>query len=293
MKNLISIAAFLFIISSLVMACTGRNKAEMATDRQEGIGDTLIIDTPLVVRDSIVVDTVIGHWTIKETADSNDVLVVTKWYIERDWSVFLTLSYDDKVLFTKKEIRTKELMGEEGVHTMGVGDVYWYSDSALYLRFGCYMPDSDVGSEILYQILPNGDTSVIYVDVLLGVDGHCYVADFLTLYLNERAAHSSAKDLKRLYEKYCTKEIVDGLMSDSIKIVSDSIDFSRASHTLVADNLTTDYPREIFPFKVRFKSYTKDELPDSSYTDSIYVEVEDATNKICKIDKDYYNKEVE
>ncbi|MEZ3577975.1 MAG: hypothetical protein K1W01_10835 [Muribaculaceae bacterium] len=293
MKNLISIAAFLFIISSLVMACTGRNKAEMATDRQEGIGDTLIIDTPLVVRDSIVVDTVIGHWTIKETADSNDVLVVTKWYTERDWSVFLTLSYDDKVLFTKKEIRTKELMGEEGVYVMCFSDVFWSSDSALYLWFGCFIPDSDIGGTTIYQILPNGDSNVIHLDELMGVDGHDCVAGFLTLYLNERAAHSSAKDLKRLYEKYCTKEIVDGLMSDSIKIVSDSIDFSRAGRTLVADNLTTDYPREIFPFKVRFKSYTKDELPDSSYTDSIYVEVEDATNKICKIDKDYYNKEVE
>lgn len=290
MKNLVNVVAGLFIISSLVMACTGRNKTEMATDKQEGIEDTLIADTPVVVRDSVVIDTVVGHWTIKETADSNDVLVVTKWYTERDWSVFLTLSYDDKVLFTKKEIRTKDLMGEEGVYVMHFSDVFWSSDSALYLWFGCSKPDSDIGGTTIYQILPNGDSNVIPLDELMGVDGHDCVAGFITLYLNERAARSSAKDLKRLYEKYCTKEIIYGLMSDSIQIVSDSIDFSHAGHSLVADNLTNDYPRERFPFKVKFKPYPKDELTDSIYMDSIYVEVEDATNKICKIDKDYYRR---
>ena len=282
MENLIRVTFLASILSVVVVGCGGGHKSESAVSQQTA-EDTVIATVPQIVRGRVVEDTVIGHWTIKALKDSNDVIVERHDWAVRDSSVFLTLSYDRNIVYSDKEIRTKDMVGNEGEYIMQCGgEVFWVSDSAIYLSFGCFLPDTDVGWNMLYQILPDGTSNLSVLEYEMGVDGNSYIADFMALYLNERAVGASAADLKRLYEHFCTKELAEELSATTIPIVSDDTDFRHADRTLQINNLDdlNDLPLEKYSFEVKFKPKPNDD----NVTDILYMEVDGATNKISKIE---------
>ena len=282
MKNIIHITFLASILSVMVVGCGGGHKSETAVSQQTA-EDTVIATVPQVVRGRIVEDAVIGHWTIKALKDSNDVIVGRQDWAVRDSSVFLTLSYDRNIVYSDKEIRTKDLVGNEGEYMMQWGgEVFWDSDSAVYLSFGCILPDTDDGWNMLYQILPDGTSNIIVIDVYMGVDGFYVVADFMALYLNERAVGASPADLKRLYGQYCTKELTEELSAATFPIVSDDTDFRHAYKTIHIEPQDgfTGLPLEKYSFEVKFKPKPNDD----NVTDILYMEVDGSTNKIIKID---------
>ena len=281
MKNIIHITFLASILSVMVVGCGGGHKSETAVSQQTA-EDTVIATVPQVVRGRIVEDAVIGHWTIKALKDSNDVVVGRQDWAVRDSSVFLTLSYDRNIVYSDKEIRTKDLVGNEGEYMMQWGgEVFWDSDSAVYLSFGCILPDTDDGWNMLYQILPDGTSNIIVIDVYMGVDGFDAVADYMALYLNERAVGASPADLKRLYGQYCTKELTEELSAATFPIVSDDTDFRHAYKTIHIEPQDgfTGLPLEKYSFEVKFKPNPNDD----NVTDILYMEVNGSTNKIIKI----------
>lgn len=283
MKNLISISFLTFIFSTLIAACTGQGKTDNAMHELQPRVDSVIVTDSEIVSGRIIEDTVIGHWTVKTTKDSNEVVVGRDDWAVRDSSVFLTLSYDNKVVYSGKEIRTKDVVGNEGEYIMQWGGyVFWASDSAIYLSFGCFLPDTDDGWDMLYQILPDGTSNLIVLQYEMGIDGNSYIADFMSLYLNEKAVGASAADLQRLYEHFCTKELADELSATTNPIVSDDTDFRHADRTLQINNLDdlNSLPLEKYSFEVKLKPYPKDD----NVTDILYMEVDGATNKISKIE---------
>ena len=282
MKNLIGITLLTIIISSLIIACNGGNKSGDITKLQK-IGDSETENIADVIRGRIIEDTVIGHWTIKATKDSNDIVVGRHDWAVKDSSVFLTLFYDRNIVYSDKEIRTKDVVGSEGEYIMQWGgEVFWVSDSAIYLSFGCFLPDTDDGWNMLYQILPDGKSNIIVIDVYMGIDGFDVVADIMALYLNERAVGASSADLKRLYEQYCSKELAEELSAATFPIVSDNTDFRHAYKTIQIEPQDgfTGLPLEKYSFEVKFKPYHNDD----NVTDILYMEVDGTTNKIIKID---------
>ena len=281
MKNIIHITFLASILSVMVVGCGGGHKSETAVSQQTA-EDTVIATVPQVVRGRIVEDAVIGHWTIKALKDSNDVIVGRQDWAVRDSSVFLTLSYDRNIVYSDKEIRTKDLVGNEGEYMMQWGgEVFWDSDSAVYLSFGCILPDTDDGWNMLYQILPDGTSNIMVIDVYMGVDGFDAVADYMALYLNERAVGASPADLKRLYGQYCTKELTEELSAATFPIVSDDTDFRHAYKTIHIEPQDgfTGLPLEKYSFEVKFKPNPNDD----NVTDILYMEVNGSTNKIIKI----------
>lgn len=283
MKNLINVIIFAIIVVVFIGACSRQSKTDNAMQEQPTIEDSAIVTAPEIIRGRIIEDTVIGHWTIKTTKDSNDVVVAGSggWY-PRDSSVFLTLSYDNKIVCSGKEIRTKDIVGNEGEYMTGGGKVFWTSDSSIYLSFGSYKPDTDVGLDMLYQILPNGESNFSILDYEMGVDGNNYIVNFMTLYLNERACGASAADLNRLYEHFCTRELAEELSTATIPIVSDDTDFRHAVQTLQINNLDPIIgpPLEKYSFELKFKPNPTDD----NLTDILHMEVDGATNKISKIE---------
>lgn len=281
MKNLIGITLLTIIISSLIIACNGGNKSGDITKLQK-IGDSETENIADVIRGRIIEDTVIGHWTIKATKDSNDIVVGRHDWAVKDSSVFLTLFYDRNIVYSDKEIRTKDVVGSEGEYIMQWGgEVFWVSDSAIYLSFGCFLPDTDDGWNLLYQILPDGKSNIIVIDVYMGIDGFDVVADFMALFLNERAVGASSADLKRLYEQYCSKELAEELSAATFPIVSDNTDFRHAYKTIQIEPQDgfTGLPLEKYSFEVKFKPNPNDD----NVTDILYMEVDGSTNKIVKI----------
>lgn len=282
MKKLISVIASAVIVSGLIAACSGQGKLGNASQQQLPTEDSVIVTDSEIVRGRVIEDTVIGHWTVKTTKDSNEVVVGRDDWAVRDSSVFLTLSYDNKVVYSDKEIRTKDVVGNEGEYMMQWGGyVFWASDSAIYLSFGCFLPDTDDGWNMLYQILPEGTSNLSVLEYEMGVDGNSYIADFMALYFNERAVGTSVADLKRLYEHFCTKELAEELSATTIPIVSDDTDFRHADRTLKINNLD-DLPLEEYSFEVQYKPNPNDD----NVTDILYMEVDGATNKISKIETD-------
>ena len=272
MKKLIGIIILILILSVVAVGCGGGHKSE-TTVSQQTAEDTVIATVPQVVRGKVVEDTVIGHWTIKALKDSNDVIVGRQDWAVRDSSVFLNLSYDRNIVYSDKEIRTKDLVGNEGEYMMQWGgEVFWSSDSAIYLSFGCFLPDTDDGWNMLYQILPDGTSNIIVIDVYMGVDGFYVVADFMALYLNERAVGASPADLKRLYGQYCTKELAEELSAGAFPIVLDDTDFRHAYKTIHIEPQDgfTGLPLEKYSFKVEFKPNPNDD----NVTDILYMEVQ-------------------
>lgn len=282
MKNLICVIFLASILSVVVVACGGSQKSESAASQQL-IEDSLFAAVPQVVRGRVVEDTVIGHWTIKATKDSNDIVVGRHDWAVKDSSVFLTLSYDRNIVYSDKEIRTKDVVGTEGEYIMQWGgEVFWVSDSAIYLSFGCFLPDTDDGWNMLYQILPDSTSNIIVLEYEIGVDGNSYIADFMALYLNERAVGTSSSDLKRLYEQYCSKELTAELSAATFPIVSDDTNFRHAYKTIQIEPQDdfTGLPLEKYSFEVKFKPYHNDD----NVTDILYMEIDGSTNKIIKID---------
>ena len=283
MKNLISILFLAFIFSVLIVACTGQGKLGNASQQKLPTEDSVIVTDSEIVRGRIIEDTIIEHWTIKTTKDSNEVVVGRDDWAVRDSSVFLTLYYDNNVVYSGKEIRTKDLVGNEGEYIMQWGGyVFWASDSAIYLSFGCFLPDTDDGWNMLYQILPDGTSNLSVLEYEMGVDGNSYIADFMALYLNERAVGVSVADLQRIYEHFCAKELAEELSAATFPIVSDDTDFRHADRTLKINNLDdlNDLPLEKYSFEVQFKP----KPDDDNVTDILYIEVDGATNKISKIE---------
>ena len=140
MKNIIHITFLAFILSVVVVGCGGGRKSESVAPRQTA-EDTVVAIVPQIVRGRVVEDTVIGHWAIKALKDSNDVIVGRHDWAVRDSSVFLTLSYDRNIVYSDKEIRTKDLVGNEGEYMMQWGgEVFWASDSAVYLSLVAFFP---------------------------------------------------------------------------------------------------------------------------------------------------------
>ena len=281
MENLIRVTFLAFILSVVVVGCGGGRKSESVEPRQTA-EDIVIATVPQIVRGRVVEDTVIGHWTIKALKDSNDVIVGRHDWAVRDSSVFLTLSYDRNIVYSNKEIRTKDLVGNEGEYLMQWGcEVFWASDSAVYLSFGCFLPDTDDGWNMLYQILPDGTSNLSVLEYEMGVDGNSYIADFMALYLNERAVGASPADLKRLYGQYCTKELAEELSAATFPIVSDDTDFRHAYRTIHIEPQDgfTGLPLEKYSFEVKFKPKPNDD----NVTDILYMEVDGSTNKIIKI----------
>ena len=282
MKKLIGIIILILILSVVVVGCGGVRKTESVAPQQTA-EDTVVATVPQIVRGRVVEDTVIGHWTIESLKDSNDVIVGRHDWAVRDSSVFLTLSYDRNIVYSNKEIRTKDLVGNEGEYMMQWGgEVFWVSDSAIFLSFGCFIPDSDDGWNMLYQILPDGTSNIIVIDVYMGVDGFYVVADFMALYLNERAVGASPADLKRLYGQYCSKELAEELSAATFPIVSGDTDFRHAYKTIHIEPQDgfTGLPLEKYSFEVKFKPKPNDD----NVTDILYMEVDGSTNKIIKID---------
>lgn len=282
MENLIRVTFLASILSVVAVGCGGGRKTESVAPQQTA-EDTVIATVPQIVRGRVVEDTVIGHWTIKSLKDSNDVIVGRHDWAVRDSSVFLTLSYDRNIVYSDKEIRTKDLVGNEGEYMMQWGgEVFWASDSAIYLSFGCLLPDTDDGWNMLYQILPDGTSNIIVIDVYMGVDGFYVVADFMALYLNERAVGASSADLKRLYGQYCTKELAEELSAGAFPIVLDDTDFRHAYKTIHIEPKDgfTGLPLEKYSFEVKFKPNPNDD----NVTDILYMEVDGSTNKIIKIE---------
>ena len=282
MKNLVGITFLTIIVSSLIIACNGGNKSGDITKLQK-IGDSGTENIADVIRGWIIEDTVIGHWTIKAIKDSNNIVVGQEDWAVKDSSVFLTLSYDRNIVYSHKEIRTKDVIGTEGEYIMQWGgEVFWVSDSAIYLSFGCFLPDTDDGWNMLYQILPDGTSNIIVLEYEMGVDGNSYIADFMALYLNERAVGASSTDLKRLYGQYCSKELAEELSAATFPIVSDDTDFRHAYKTIQIEPQDgfTGLPLEKYSFEVKFKPYHNDD----NVTDILYMEVDGTTNKIIKID---------
>lgn len=111
MKKLFSVITFAFIISALIVSCTRQDKTDNAMQEQQPIADSVIVTDSEIVRGRVIEDTVIGHWTVKATKDSHEVVVGRDDWAVRDSSVFLTLSYGNKVVFSGKEIRTKDVVG--------------------------------------------------------------------------------------------------------------------------------------------------------------------------------------
>ncbi len=283
MKNLINISFLTFIFSALIAACTGQGKLGNASQQQLSTDDSVIVTDSEIVSGRVIEDTVIGYWTVKTTKDSNEVVVGRDDWAVRDSSVFLTLSYGNKAIFSGKEIRTKDVVGNEGEYMMQWGGyVFWASDSAIYLSFGCFLPDTDDGYNMLYQILPDGTSNLSVLEYEMGVDGNSYIADFMALYLNERAVGASTADLKLLYEHFCTKELAEELSAATIPIISDDTDFRHADRTLQINNLDdlNGLPLEKYSFEVKFKPNPNDD----NVTDILYMEVNGATNKISKIE---------
>ena len=283
MKNLINISFLTFIFSALIAACTGQGKLGNASQQQLSTDDSVIVTDSEIVSGRVIEDTVIGYWTVKMTKDSNEVVVGRDDWAVRDSSVFLTLSYGNKAIFSGKEIRTKDVVGNEGEYMMQWGGyVFWASDSAIYLSFGCFLPDTDDGWNMLYQILPDGTSNLSVLEYEMGVDGNSYIADFMALYLNERAVGASTADLKLLYEHFCTKELAEELSAATIPIISDDTDFRHADRTLQINNLDdlNGLPLEKYSFEVKFKPNPNDD----NVTDILYMEVNGATNKISKIE---------
>ena len=242
MKNLISTIILAVTVSVLLAACTGQSRTDNAVQQRQPVEDSIVATVPQIVRGRVVEDTAIGRWTIKALKDSNDVTVGRHDWAVKDSSVFLTLSYDNKVVYSGKEIRTKDLVGNEGEYMMQWGGI----------------------------------------DVYMGVDGFYVVADFMALYLNERAVGASPADVKRLYGQYCTKELTEELSAATFPIISDDTDFRHAYKTIQIEPQDgfTGLPLEKYSFEVKFKPKPNDE----NVTDILYMEVDGSTNKIIKID---------
>ena len=174
-------------------------------------------------------------------------------------------------------------MGQEGEYQMyWGGGLHWYSDSTIYLTFGCFMPDTDDGWPMLYQIRKNGTSDIITEDYALGIDGYDIVSGFMTLYFSERAAGVAVRDMKTLFDRYCNEGCATELLNGNIEIASADTAFRNAVKTMAITWETEDGSdnTSLKRFYVRWKPNPNDE----NVTDEAIMVVDYSKNKISKIE---------
>lgn len=233
----------------------------------------------------VIEDTIIGNWSLKTTKAVNRTIVSTDDWAVADSSVFVTLSYGGNTILRDKEISTKNVVGSEGEYFMHWGGaLQWYSENAIYLSFGCFIPDSDFGWDCLYKISKDGLTDVLVLESGLGMDGISEVSEFLTLYMSERSDSVSISCLKPLFENYCSAELVSDLSEGTMAIEANDTDYTNALQTMT---ITTTNPdsyysdkNDTYPFQVEWKP----SLKDNDITDIILIEVSGADHKIHSIE---------
>lgn len=232
----------------------------------------------------ILEDTIIGSWSIKTTIAANNVIVVSDNSADNDSSVYLTLAYKDNVLFENKEIRTRDVVGVpgEGVYKMQWGgNIDFVSENAVYLSFGCFLPDTDDGWKMLYKINKNGNTDLIVLDYEMGLEGYPTVSEFIAYYFSERKDGVKISNLKPLFERYCTDIISEKLLNKEITIESNNTNLSNALKTFVIklDEEGSYYSdmNELYPYSVEYKPNPNDE----NITDVIRITVREKDSKIA------------
>lgn len=269
---------------AIILSCTVGCKADKTTDSKTiEVVEEIVDSIQSMPCGRVIEDTAVGHWTLRTTIAPNDTRMKSGEYTFGDSSVFVTLSYDNRPVFINKEIRTKDLMGQEGEYQMyWGGGLHWYSDSTIYLTFGCFLPDTDDGWPMLYQIRKNGTSDIITEDYVLGIDGYDIVSGFMTLYFSERAAGVAVGDMKTLFDRYCNEDCATELRNGNIEIASADTDFRNAGKTMAITWETEDgsditYPKK---FYVRWKPNPNDE----NVTDEAIMVVDYSKNKISKIE---------
>lgn len=270
---------FVAIILSCIVGC----KTDKTTDSKTIEVEEVVDSIQSIPYGRIIEDTVVGHWTLKTIISPNDAIVKRGEYTFGDSSVFVTLSYDNRPVFINKEIRTKDLMGQEGEYQMyWGGGLHWYSDSTIYLTFGCFLPDTDDGWPLLYQIRKNGTSDIINEDYALGIDGYDIVSGFMTLYFSERAVGVAVEDMKSLFDRYCKYDCATELLNGKIEIASADTDFRNAGKTMAITWETEDGSDIASPkrFYVRWKPNPNDD----DVTDEAIMVVDYSKNKISKIE---------
>lgn len=250
--------------------------------------DTLAIEqvTATDTNSRIIEDTIIGNWSIKTTIAANNIIVVSEVSADNDSSVYITLAYKDNVLFENKEIRTRDIIGEpaEGVYKMQWGGIVDFAlDNAVYLSFGCFLPDTDDGWQMLYKIDQNGNTDLIVLDYEMGLEGYPTVSEFFAYYFSERKDGVKISELKPLFERYCTNVICEKLLNEEIAIESNNTDFSNALKTFVIklDENCSYYSdmNELYPYSIEYKPNPNDE----NITDVITIKVREKDSKIAEL----------
>ena len=273
--------SILCIVFALIGCDRGGNK-NITTSETIAPGADMEESVPPHLDVRVIEDTIIGRWTLKTAISANDVVINATDYTLNDSSVFVTLAYDNNPIFSDKEIRTKDLMGEDGEYQMyWGGGLHWYSDSTIYLSFGCFLPDTDFGWPMLYQIKKDGECDIIHIDYELGVDGFDVVSEFMTLYFCERAAGVPDTDLIPLFHRYCTENATSKLLDGTIGFSTSNIDFHQAYNTMSItwdSTDSTDYESPLI-FSVEWKP-----LPgDGNVKDGINITVNSTENKIDQI----------
>lgn len=253
---------------AIILSCTVGCKADKTTDSKTiEVVEEAVDSIQSILCGRVIEDTVVGHWTLKTTIAPNDARVKRGENTFGDSSVFVTLSYDNRSVFINKEIRTKDLMGQEGEYQMyWGGGLHWYSDSTIYLTFGCFLPDTDDGWPLLYQIRKNGTYDIITEDYALGIDGYDIASGFMTLYFSERAAGVAVKDMKQLFDRYCNEDCATELLNGKTMAIKETEDSSDIT-----------FPKR---FYVRWKPNPNDE----NVTDEAIIVVDYSKNKISKIE---------
>lgn len=271
---------FVAIILSCIVGC----KTDKTTDSKSiDVEEETIDSVQSMPFGRVIEDTVVGHWTLKTIITPNEAIVKRGENTFGDSSVFVTLSYDNRPVFINKEIRTKDLMGQEGEYQMyWGGGLHWYSDSTIYLSFGCFLPDTDDGWPLLYQIHKKGTYDIITEDYALGIDGYDIVSGFMTLYFSELVARVAVRDMKSLFDRYCNEDCATELLNGNIEIASADTDIRHAEKTMTITWETEDSSDITSPkrFYVRWKPNPNDE----NVTDEAIMVVDYSKNRISKIE---------
>lgn len=275
MKSIIWFILSLYSLAIVFASCN--NNKSSASDRdllaQDSAMNLTIDSVSDLVCDSgrVSLDTVIGKWHVKTVVKPRGVNLYRDNYEYPDSFEILKVSYGGKLL-VDKQISANDLMAEKDVYLFGTARLYWVSDSALSLSYGCYMPESDVGDEIFYQITANGDTYHRAIDGIMGWDGFDLVSNFMTIYLNERAAGIKAEDLEPLYKEYLSESLAESLINGSAAILPDCRDYHYVDSTMriePVDSSDEIYKNDTIYFSVEFNS---DPAVESA-KDTLYVEV--------------------
>lgn len=200
-----------------------------------------------VWRDSATrLDTVIGDWHVEIIKRPNNYIIGKGTpYQYADNSLFLTLSRKEKLIYKNKEIRTKDVVGEEGKDQLIYGAPIYASASTMYLNIMTCMPETDVMWNMLYCITPYRKTDLYVMSLEMGEDEAGFInslSEFFTIYLHQKKImRPTTMQMHELFNRYCTDHIRHQLETegahadDKIILRSQSIDFEHALNTLTID----------------------------------------------------------